>query len=87
MPTCDIQDLLDRANCFSCLTRGQLDMIQLQLVCEILANGGGGSGTGGVYCGLDGDKAATAPTQTCAIYYATDTKNLYYWDDVLAIWS
>ena len=87
MATCDIQDLLDRANCFSCLTPGQLNMVQTQLLCEIQQNGGGGSGTGGVYCGLDADKASTAPTQTCAIYYATDTQNLYYWNDTLSIWS
>lgn len=45
MATCDTNTLLESGKCFACLTPGQMDIIELQLLCEINA-ACGGSGTG-----------------------------------------
>lgn len=36
MATCNINELLDAGKCFACLTPGEMDIIELQLLCEIL---------------------------------------------------
>lgn len=47
MATCNVQTLLNRAQCFACLTPGVLAIIELQLLCEIWQSGGGGGGGAG----------------------------------------
>ena len=42
MANCDINTLLEAGKCYACLTPGQLDIIELQLLCEIQAAGSGG---------------------------------------------
>jgi hypothetical protein len=42
MSTCDVQALLDDANCFATLTPGQRDDSILVLLCNIWQGGGGG---------------------------------------------
>jgi hypothetical protein len=39
MATCNINTLLESGKCFSCLTTGEMDIIELQLLCEILSAG------------------------------------------------
>lgn len=36
MANCNVQNLLDTANCFSCLTEPQLSLIKASLLCQIL---------------------------------------------------
>jgi hypothetical protein len=43
MAQCNVQSLLSNAGCFNCLSPGEWDVLELQLLCEIL-NVGGGSG-------------------------------------------
>jgi hypothetical protein len=43
MATCNIQTLLSNASCFACLSPGEWDVVELQLLCEIL-NAPGSSG-------------------------------------------
>jgi hypothetical protein len=42
MATCNVQSLLKNAACFGCLSPGEWDVLELQLLCEILSAGGGG---------------------------------------------
>ena len=43
MATCDPATLLASASCFSCLSKGQLELLRVQLLCEIYNASGGGS--------------------------------------------
>lgn len=55
MATCDPQTLLTAAACFNCgLTERQLQLVKLQLLCNIQANSGGGSITAGTGLTLTG---------------------------------
>jgi hypothetical protein len=65
MATCNINSLLDAGKCFACLTPGEMDIIELQLLCEILAvAGSSGGGTGGT--GPAGDFSGGQPNFTPA---------------------
>lgn len=44
MATCNYQTLLSNAACFANLPPGMMEIIELQLLCEILSAGGGGGG-------------------------------------------
>lgn len=63
MATCSPQDLISRASCFVCLPSGVLDIIEVQLLCEILAAGTGVPGaTGGLFVGVGSPEGVvTAP--------------------------
>lgn len=52
MATCSTAELFAQAACFSCLPDGQLQILELQLLCEISStlSGGGGGGGGTVFC-------------------------------------
>ncbi len=52
MATCSTSELFAQAACFSCLPDGQLQILELQLLCEISStlSGGGGGGSGTVFC-------------------------------------
>lgn len=82
MATCDPAALLESAKCFAgCASPAQLMLIQTQLLCEILAVGGGGGGGGGsgVTC-LDASDPVDAPTTGCGIAYRKDNGNIFIWD-------
>lgn len=55
MATCDPSELLAAGKCFACLTPAQMDAIELQLLCEILAVGGvvGGAPLAGDFGGAE----------------------------------
>lgn len=53
MASCNVQDLMDGANCFNCLMPAQVALVKLKLLCDILAGIMSGGGTGvAVYKGL-----------------------------------
>jgi hypothetical protein len=74
--TCDPQTLLSSASCFSCLSPGMLNLIQVQLLCEISSAIGGGSGTAGfISCGVGPPVAA--PAAGCGGYVDTSNDAFY----------
>lgn len=42
MATCNVQTLLNNAKCFACLSPGEWEILELQLLCEIMSGGGVG---------------------------------------------
>jgi len=42
--SCDPNTLAQSASCFQCLSEKQLEMVKAYLLCQILQNGGGGTG-------------------------------------------
>jgi hypothetical protein len=74
---CNVQELVNSGNCFSCLTPKQLAYIQTQLLCDVLsalATPGSSVVTGGVV------NPTTAPSGTYGIYYRTDTGAVWVWN-------
>ena len=75
---------MTNAACFACLTPGEWQIIELQMLCEILASLGGGS-SGSVtflYTGNGLPEVTTpAPTQSVALYIDKDTGQLWHWYD------
>lgn len=61
MAQCNVQSLLSNSQCFGCLSPGEWDIIELQLLCEIL-NAGGGSGLS--------LKTATMPLDNSTLVYS-----------------
>ncbi len=55
MAACDVNSLARDASCFACQPPGVWPILELQLLCNILAAGGGGSGSAlqQVYIGRD----------------------------------
>lgn len=82
MADCSATNLVAQAKCFyPCILNGSADAVIIYLLCQIAANGtggGGGGGTGGVTCGIVDPSGA--PTNTCTIYFRTDTGKFWYWD-------
>lgn len=74
MATCNVQSLLDDASCFECLPPGLWAVLELQLLCEILA-AGGGSGTSGLVGIVDPEGSETA--EPGATYF--NTANATFW--------
>jgi hypothetical protein len=86
MASCDTQTLLDRAQCFSCLQTTQIDILKLQLLCDISASIGGSTGGGGMTCGAaDPVNPPTDPT-ACSLYANTTNNSLWYWNNATAAW-
>ncbi len=83
MASCDVQSLLNDANCFACLFPFQLSVIQTQLLCEILSGGGGG-GSSCLLCGTV--DPVVAPVCDCALYYNRATASFWYFDSGTATW-
>ena len=82
MANCNINTLLANASCFNCLSEGELAVIELQLLCEILSAGGTGTGSGGGIQGFSGNYGGGQPTSTPTsgnIGYAVDTSNGRQW--------
>lgn len=63
MATCDPATLLASASCFSCLSKGQLELLRVQLLCEI-SNAGGGGGGGGTWGSITGTLSSQTDLQT-----------------------
>lgn len=83
MARCNVQSLLNDANCFSCLGQKELDVIQTQLMCEIVIAGG----VGGQSCNKCGDVDPTEdPNCDCATYYNNLTGKFWVWDDTAGEW-
>lgn len=79
MASCDVATLLASARCFEgCTTPTQLMLIQTQLLCEILNNGGTPGGSG-VTC-LDASDPVDPPAGNCGIAYRKDTGSIWIWD-------
>lgn len=75
---CDSQSLVDAAKCLECkIPLGFVPFIEIYLLCQI-ASGGTGGGGAGVTCGIVNPSAA--PTGSCAIYYRTDTLQMWFWN-------
>lgn len=80
MADCSVSTLLEQAKCFAgCASPAQLMMIQTQLLCEILAAGGGGGGGSGVTC-LDASDPVDPPITGCGIAYRKDNGSIFIWD-------
>lgn len=74
MARCDVQALLTEASCFECLPPGLWAVLELQLLCEIVA-AGGGSGSGGTVGVVNPEGVVTADPG--ASYY--NTANSSFW--------
>lgn len=99
MAKCNIQTLLNSAACFLALSTGEQEIVELQLLCEILALAEGGIDGGGgyqqVYCSDDTSPivGGITPDDTAisAIWYqrpsAGTGSNVWLWDTVAGAWS
>lgn len=78
MATCNVEALLESGKCFACLSKGQQEIIELQLLCEIL---GAGGGVGGGGAGSVGDYGGVEPgfTPTTEPYLAVDSVTEQFW--------
>lgn len=76
----DPQTLMDRAACWACVPTGAQLAVLISLAQDIVDNGGGGGGTGGVTCGAVDPVAA--PANACTLYYNTENQSLFMWDGV-----
>jgi len=90
MATCNYQSLLNNAACFNCLSPGEQDILELQLLCEILNAGGtgGGGNTSGIQGGqgnYGGGQPTFTPTGT-NIGIAIDTSNSREWTYYNGAW-
>ncbi len=86
MAACNINSLLESGKCFACLTPGELEIIELQLLCEILAASSGGLGGGGVVCGnYGGNQPTFTPSSGCG--NAIDTSNGQVWWYYSGAWN
>lgn len=87
MATCDVNSLFANAQCFACLSPGEWQILELQLLCEILAAGGGGGGggaSGEVLFGHYGGNPPPSPPAnpaSAAVNYDLDSPfTLWKWD-------
>jgi hypothetical protein len=69
---------MNDAKCFACLGPREMQLIELQLLCEILA--ASSTSVGAVDCGLV--DPVVAPTNSCTLYYRTDNGGLWMWNGV-----
>lgn len=47
MAECNVQELMEEAKCFMCLTPGQMQMAKLQLLCDAIGGNVWYTGSGG----------------------------------------
>lgn len=66
---CDVNTLLSEGKCFQCLSPLQSQLVELQLLCQIYAASGKGSGTQ-VFRGT-GSPEGSVSHDGAAIYYTT----------------
>jgi len=80
MATCNFQSLLANAACFNCLSPGQWEILELQLLCEILNAGGtGGSGSNNLQDGNYGGGQPNWTPSSGTLGEAVDTSNSRVW--------
>lgn len=90
MATCDPAQLLADAKCFACYAgTGLLDILELQLLCEISAaiTGGGTVGVNQLSQGAGAPAAPPANTSVVNAYVDTDTGTVYWWNPSTAQWA
>lgn len=81
--SCDPSELERSAKCFCGLDPLRLMYIQTYLLCQILANGGGGGGQSCLLCGVqDPNIAGVVPECDCAVYYNKLTREFWDWTGV-----
>ena len=83
MAQCSAQDLLTAGACFSCLTKKELQIVIAQLLCEISAEGGGG--TTQVFIDYAPGTPPTDPTKP-ALSYPAGGGSLSQWDVASQTW-
>lgn len=86
MASCDVQTLLNNAKCFACLQPSEMDIVRLQLLCEISDGITGGGLGGGMSCGPADPVAAPSDPTKCSIYANTTNDSLWYWNNATAAW-
>jgi hypothetical protein len=94
MATCNVQTLLRNAACFGCLSPGEWDILELQLLCEILNASSGGATIQVISSAdLNPNTAAILPANQAlgAIWYQTPSlgsgSNVWTWDTATQTWS
>lgn len=92
MAVCNASELLANASCFQCLSKKELQMVIVQLLCDINASGGGGGGSGSgqirVYT-TDPNAEAITPADTAlpAVAYSDDGSGAHYgWKVATQTW-
>jgi hypothetical protein len=84
MSTCNVQSLLKNAACFNCLSPGEWDIVELQLLCEILSAGGGSASNGITCANYGGGTPSFVPASGCGM--ALDTSNNVVWYYYSGLW-
>lgn len=86
MAQCSPQDLMNEASCFTCLSPGIWQVLELQLLCNIVnAGGGGGGGTGQVLIDATGAPPPD-PTKAAVSYPSGGGGSLSQWDVATQAW-
>jgi len=86
MATCVPQDLLTSGKCFDCLTKKELQIVQLVMLCNIAASGGGGGGGGTTQVYVGKDPAAPDDPTKGAISYPAGGGTITQWNPGTATW-
>ncbi len=73
MATCSTSDLLADAACFTCLSTGVLQVLELQLLCEISSTLTGGGVGKEIFSGNGSPQGVVVPTVTDALYRQLDS--------------
>jgi len=85
MATCDVQTLLDDAACFTCLSPGVLQILEVALLCQIFNSAGGGGLSGKeIFSGNGDPNGVITPTVADGLYYQRDSvppNQVWIWQD------
>lgn len=86
--SCDPQTLLAQAACFQCVPAGQRELLELALLCNIMAGGGtgGGGGNAGASQDIVDPVAAPANPAITSFYVNTAIGSLWYWKIIGQVW-
>lgn len=84
---CDPATLLADAKCILAQIPPRIiPAAAIPVLCDILANGGGGASGGGVQCGTGAPVAPPTTPSSCAFYMDESADALYYWNATAAEW-
>lgn len=78
MAQCDVNSLFANAKCFACLSPGEWQILELQLLCEILAVSGAGGSTQQVYQNAGNPNGVVTVSNTLPAM-CIDTTNHIVW--------